>query len=102
LPSKSSKSGLSSFATALLYYGSTKTLNKGKRKLNSSHRKPDASTYQLSGCLEVRYVNDSAIISTSIYNNLGVKTHAYTKIIGIDSVRFAHDIIINDFVQPHY
>ena len=43
-------------------------------------------------------VNDSDIISTSIYNIPGVKTYAYTKIIGIDNVRFGHDIIIDDFV----
>jgi len=46
----------------------------------------------------VKCVNDIDIISTSIYNIPGVKTYAYTKIIGIDNVKFGHDIIIDDFV----
>jgi len=57
-----------------------------------------ARCFHVSGCLKVRCVNDSDIISTSIYNIPGVKTYAYTKIIGINSVRFGHYIIIDDFV----
>ena len=32
-----------------------------------------------------------------MYNIPGVKTYEYTKIIGIDNIKFGHDIIIDDF-----
>lgn len=53
--------------------------------------------FRVSSCLKVKCVKDSYIISTIMYNIPGVKTYEYTKIIGIDNIRFGHDIIIDDF-----
>ena len=32
------------------------------------------------------------------YNIPGVRTHEYTKIVGVENIKFGHDVIIDDFV----